>query len=132
MISSYPAIAHNSTLFMVLRLHGGMDKALDDLAPLTDEPDMITWDDDPEGKRAKMPCGHAIGPDSLTAYCRSLLSAGKFQFLCPYVKDNVRCNREWTYIEVRRFGVLNKEEQKIFETKISELWGYKNVLVVRL
>ena len=95
-------------------------KALDNLVPLTDEPDMITWDDDAEGKRAKMPCGHAISPDSLTAYCRSLLTAGKFQFFCPYVGGDSRCNKEWTYIEVHRFGVLNKEEQKTFETKITE------------
>ncbi|XP_052073217.1 uncharacterized protein LOC127711259 [Mytilus californianus] len=39
---------------------------------LTSEPDMITFDDDKDGQRAKMPCGHAIGPESLTAYCRSL------------------------------------------------------------
>jgi len=124
-ISNYPAIVHGSTLYMVLRLLGGEDeyeKELDELAQLTDEPDMITWDDDPLGKRAKMPCGHAIGPESLTAYCRSLLTAGKFQFLCPYVDNNngTRCNKEWSYIEVRRYGVLSKEEQKEFETKISE------------
>ena len=121
-ISEYPQIVHQSTLFMVLRLLGGEEfaKQLDDLAPTTDEPDMITWDDDPYGVRAKMPCGHAINPESLTAYCRSLLTAGKFQFMCPYVKDDVRCNQEWTYIEVRRFGVLSLEEQKLFETKISE------------
>ena len=120
MISDYPAIINMSTLFMVLRLHGGETKQLDDMVELTEEPDMITWDDDPNDLRAKMPCGHAISPESLTVYCRSLVTAGKFQFLCPYVKDNVRCNREWTYIEVRRFGVLNAEEQKLFETKISE------------
>ena len=27
-------------------------------------PDMITWDDDPENKRAKMPCGHAISKEA--------------------------------------------------------------------
>ena len=27
----------------------------------TTEPDMITFDDDPTCKRAKMPCGHVIG-----------------------------------------------------------------------
>ena len=145
LISDYKGIVHGSVLFMVLRLPGGSDrmpttdettvvqtelessvtqesKDLDSLAPLTNEPDMITWDDDPLGKRAKMPCGHAIGPESLTAYCRSLLSAGKYQFLCPYVSPDgkVRCNKEWSYIEVRRFGVLNKTEQKDFETRISE------------
>jgi hypothetical protein len=128
-ISDYPSIMHGSNLFMVMRLLGGQDqqqpppKELDDLVDLTDEPDMITWDDDPEGKRAKMPCGHAIAPESLTTYCRSLLSAGKFIFLCPYVDPtNItkRCNKEWSYIEVRRFGVLSDDEQKEFETKISE------------
>ena len=122
-LSDYPAIQNDSTLFLVMRLPGGFDeKQLDEAAELTDEPDMITWDDDPEGKRAKMPCGHAISPDSLTAYCRSLLTAGKFQFICPYVDrtNNARCNTEWTYVEVRRFGVLTKDERKFFETKISE------------
>lgn len=130
-ISDYPAIGHGSTMFMVMRLLGGNDtyvedppfvKELDELAELTDEPDMITWDDDPEGKRAKMPCGHAISPDSLTAYCRSLLSAGKFQFNCPFIDrtSGTCCNTEWPYIDVRRFGVLSKDEQKDFETKISE------------
>ncbi len=66
---------------MVLRLPGGQHKVLDDLMPITDEPDMTTWDDDPDDKRAKMPCGHAISPHSLTAYCRSLLSA-KFALWC--------------------------------------------------
>ncbi len=132
LISDYKGIVHGSVLFMVLRLYGGSShldtsvtqesKDLDALVPLTDEPDMITWDDDPDEKRAKMPCGHAIGPDSLTAYCRSLLSAGKYQFLCPYVSPDrkFRCNKEWSYIEVRRFGVLNATEQKDFETRITE------------
>lgn len=150
LISDYKGIVHGSVLFMVLRLLGGSDheregtddeaglteesKDLDALAPLTDEPDMITLDDDPDGKRAKMPCGHAISPDSLTAYCRSLLSSGKYLFLCPYISPDrkFRCNREWTYIEVRRFGVLNKFEQKDFETRITETTcarpkGYRNV-----
>ena len=129
LISDYPAICNDSTLFMVLRLHGGedVDKQLDDLITRSDEPDMITWDDDPNNERAKMPCGHAITAESLTAYCRSLLTAGKFQFLCPFVKDDFRCNKEWTYIEVRRFGVLSKEEQKEFETKISENYLRKSM-----
>ena len=57
-------LQHGSTVFLVLRLKGGTDippeKVLDDAVELSDAPDMITWDDDPENKRAKMPCGHAI------------------------------------------------------------------------
>ena len=62
-------VENNSTLYLVLRLKGGMmdenQKQLDEDVELTYEPDMITWDDDPENLRAKMPCGHAIGK----AYC---------------------------------------------------------------
>ena len=62
-LSNY-GLQHGSTVFLVLRLRGGSDipppKELDDAVELTDAPDMITWDDDPENKRANMPCGHAI------------------------------------------------------------------------
>lgn len=61
-------LQHGSTVYLVLRLRGGSDdvpplKVLDDAVELTDAPDMITWDDDPENKRAKMPCGHAISKE---------------------------------------------------------------------
>ena len=121
-------LKNKSTLFMVLRLPGGSDslpptaKVLDDGVQLTDEPDMITWDEDPDGQRAKMSCGHAIGPESLTAYCRSLLTSGKYRFICPYVSPDLsqHCNKEWAYVDVRRLAVLTKDEQREFEIKISE------------
>ena len=60
-------LQHGSTVFLVLRLKGGSDipppKQLDDAVELSEAPDMITWDDDPENKRAKMPCGHAISKE---------------------------------------------------------------------
>lgn len=63
-------LQHGSTVFLVLRLKGGSDfpppKELDDAVELSDAPDMITWDDDPENKRAKMPCGHAISEKLLS------------------------------------------------------------------
>jgi len=109
---------------LVLRLLGGAGYGCGDCedVELTEEPDMITFDDDPDDLRAKMSCGHAIGPESLTAYCRSLVSEGKFQFFCPYVdpKSDARCRVEWQYIDIRKIGQLNDEERKFFETKISE------------
>lgn len=63
LISDY-GIEKRSTLFIVFRLRGGSDqirvKVLDDTVELSDAPDMITRDDDPDIKRVKMPCGHAI------------------------------------------------------------------------
>lgn len=64
-LSDY-GVQNESNVYLVLRLLGGSDtsippeKVLDDAVELSDAPDMITWDDDPENKRAKMPCGHAI------------------------------------------------------------------------
>lgn len=58
-----------SNVFLILRLLGGSmtsippEKELDDAVELSEAPDMITWDDDPENKRAKMPCGHAISKE---------------------------------------------------------------------
>lgn len=64
-LSDY-GMQNESNVFLILRLLGGSNrssippvKELDDAVELTDAPDMITWDDDPENKRAKMPCGHA-------------------------------------------------------------------------
>ena len=69
LISHY-GIENLSTLFHVLRLRGGSDqihvKVLDDTVELSDAPDMITWDDDPDNKRVKMPCGHAISKRFIT------------------------------------------------------------------
>ena len=56
----------------------------------------------------------------MTAYCRSLLDAGKFRFLCPYIGNNTYCGKEWAYFNIRRLAVLTKEEIKIFETKITD------------
>ncbi|XP_071179599.1 uncharacterized protein [Mytilus edulis] len=85
---------------------------------LTSEPDMITFDDDKDGLRAKMPCGHAIGPESLTAYCRSLLTSGKYEFRCPHM-DPSYCGRIWEFYTVNKLAVLTKQERKEFETQIA-------------
>jgi len=61
---SYYGIEKRSTLFLVSRLRGGSEEmhvnALDPTVELSDVPDMITWDDNPDNKRVKMPRGHAL------------------------------------------------------------------------
>ncbi|KAK3546652.1 hypothetical protein QTP70_031428 [Hemibagrus guttatus] len=37
-------------------------------------------DDDPNTQRLEMSCGHAVTPESLTAYCRSLLDQAIFLY----------------------------------------------------
>lgn len=95
-LSDY-GMQNESNVFLILRLLGGSmtsippEKVLDDAVELSDAPDMITWDDDPENKRAKMPCGHAI---SKQVFLSSFLSS---PFCCaaptiqPYLSHSCRC-----------------------------------------
>ncbi|XP_033725524.1 uncharacterized protein LOC117315441 [Pecten maximus] len=133
-VSDYK-LQDRSTLFVVIRLPGGNDpdpplkpKQLDEDVERTDLPDMITWDDDPANPRAKTPCGHAIGPESLTAYCRSLMSAGQWQFHCPYTdrKNSTECGQIWEYSIVKRLAVLTDDEKKYFETKLAQNYMRKS------
>lgn len=62
-------------------------------------------------------------PESLTAYCRSILDAGRSRFLCPYISEDeppVYCGVEWDYVDVRRLAVLTDAEIEEFEKKISK------------
>jgi len=127
-------ITRGSTIFLVLRLHGGDDEKRhnpdDPDVELTNEPDMITFDDDPTNPRAKMPCGHGITPESLTAYIRSLVTEGKFQFFCPYVDkndSNIRCRVEWDYLDIRALALLTDDECSFFETKIAENYALRAI-----
>lgn len=73
--------------------------------------------------RAEMSCGHAVTPESLTAWCRSLLDKGHYKFNCPALKNGtlVKCDAVWPYQEVRRLAVLTTEEMKYFEESIGRL-----------
>ncbi|XP_067850797.1 potential E3 ubiquitin-protein ligase ariadne-2-like [Heptranchias perlo] len=79
--------------------------------------DDITEDDDPDVLRAEMSCGHAVDPNSLTGWCRHLLSQGNYRFTCPATKAGTvgKCGKEWSYPEVRRMALLTDKEREYFE-----------------
>ncbi|XP_043557925.1 uncharacterized protein DDB_G0292642-like isoform X1 [Chiloscyllium plagiosum] len=85
--------------------------------------DEITGDDTPDILRVEMSCGHAVDPNSLTAWCRSLIDQGHFIFHCPAAKEctEEKCNKQWPYVEVRRHALLTNEEQQYFENKIATI-----------
>jgi len=83
--------------------------------------DAITNDNDGE-LRAILSCGHAVDPNSLTSWCKSLIDDGKVEFFCPAITDsttNKRCNKKWNYDEVKRIALLNELETEYFEKKLS-------------
>ncbi|XP_073330807.1 E3 ubiquitin-protein ligase RNF19A-like [Pagrus major] len=62
--------------------------------------------------RAKMSCGHAVTPMSLTDWCRRLLDQGKSRFVCG------KCDVEWPFEEVRKMALLTPEEVNEFKKKM--------------
>ncbi|XP_017327077.1 E3 ubiquitin-protein ligase RNF19B [Ictalurus punctatus] len=99
----------------------------DSTLTFVDRADEITLDDDPNTQRIEMSCGHAVTPESLTAYCRSLLDQAVYTFVCPAITDdnNKKCGAEWKYMEVRRIALLTEEEQSHFEETMAELAAAK-------
>ncbi|XP_062416821.1 uncharacterized protein LOC119221679 [Pungitius pungitius] len=88
----------------------------DDLDPLPSE-------EGDQCLRAEMSCGHAVTPESLTGWCRSLLDQGQYKFKCPALKEGThhRCDAVWSYQEVRRLAGLTPEEMQYFEEKMARL-----------
>lgn len=136
-------IQKNSTVHLVLRLHGGSQPSTftqrvpppppvekqhqsDDfsLKFTKDIPDAITGMSDPDDQpRVLMTCGHAVDPNTLTAWCRSLLDDHQWEFFCPAITHEVpmkKCKKVWDYSEVRKIALLSEAEQKYFESKMSE------------
>ena len=133
-------IQKNSTIHLVIRVHGGTERSRVRVPPMTgrykvhdksdvtlkftDKPDAILGTSDPDDpKRVEMSCGHAVDPNSLTAWCRSLLDKHEYEFHCPAITGNDKlkqCKKVWEYAEVRRMALLNDEERKYFESKMSE------------
>ncbi|XP_078266141.1 uncharacterized protein LOC144599252 isoform X2 [Rhinoraja longicauda] len=89
-------------------------------------PDDIT-DDEPGVFRVELSCGHATDPISFTEWCRSLMDQGHMKFHCPASAHgtNGKCNKEWSYQEVRTCALLSVEERQVFEEKLGLLSAAK-------
>ncbi|PWA28890.1 hypothetical protein CCH79_00012894, partial [Gambusia affinis] len=87
---------------------------LDTTLSFVDRPDDLepafSDDDEDQGLRAEMSCGHAVTPQSLTGWCRSLLDQGQYKFRCPAVDEDTQeiCGAVWPYKEVRRLADLSR------------------------
>nr|XP_043878037.1 probable E3 ubiquitin-protein ligase RNF217 isoform X3 [Solea senegalensis] len=69
-----------------------------------------------------MSCGHAVTPETLTGWCRSRLDEGDYKFTCPaLVNGTKKCNKLWSYQEVRRLADLSPEEMQDFEMTMAHL-----------
>ena len=77
---------------------------------------MLSLDDSNEA-RAKMPCGHVISTESMTAFLRSLVTSRKFSIICPSEKTTgAPCEAYWPYELCRQVAVLSKAEMEEFES----------------
>ena len=128
-------IQRSSTIAVVMRVHGGSkippppksefkvhhDLLSQSLKLSAKEPDSILGSSNPnDPPRVQMTCGHYVDPNSLTDYCRTLLTEFR-QFSCPAIVDgNTKtCGKIWKYSEVRQKALLSDQECKYYETKMS-------------
>ncbi|XP_019951054.1 E3 ubiquitin-protein ligase DDB_G0292642-like isoform X2 [Paralichthys olivaceus] len=87
-----------------------------------DDLDPVSSEDGDGGLRAVMSCGHAVTAESLTQWCRSRLDQGIYKFTCPALVEGTKlCNKEWSYIEVRRLAILSVSEMKKFERTMARM-----------
>ncbi|XP_075948752.1 putative E3 ubiquitin-protein ligase ariadne-2 isoform X1 [Anarhichas minor] len=69
---------------------------------------------DYKSRRAKMSCGHAVTPMSLTHWCRRQLDKGGWEFVC----GQTGCDVEWPFEEVCKMALLTHNEIEEFNKKI--------------
>ncbi|XP_070849298.1 E3 ubiquitin-protein ligase ARIH2-like [Chaetodon trifascialis] len=82
----------------------------------TDEDDVLDfYYEGFRSKKAKMSCGHAVTPMSLTAWCRRLLDD---EGNCSFVCGQTNCNVMWPYAEVCKMALLTSDERDYFERKM--------------
>ncbi|KAL5010831.1 hypothetical protein ScPMuIL_013136 [Solemya velum] len=74
--------------------------------------------------RYLMPCGHAITPENLYAFCWSELNSGKVEFKCPAIIDDYTktCNKKWDFRHVVRGACLSDDEMNLFSGFLSNNW----------
>ncbi|KAJ4948546.1 hypothetical protein JOQ06_020079 [Pogonophryne albipinna] len=70
--------------------------------------------EDYKSLRAKMSCGHAVTPMSLTIWCRYLLDSGECNLVC----GQTDCDVEWPFEEVCKMALLTEEELEYFEKTV--------------
>ena len=86
------------------------------------EPDIMT-DDSSNEARAKMPCGHVVSRESMTAYLKSLIEKRQIIIKCPGdIGDNKLCNYVWSFSLCKKIGVFTQQENNFFETNFSAIF----------
>ncbi|XP_045191388.2 uncharacterized protein LOC123548301 isoform X2 [Mercenaria mercenaria] len=116
-------IEDESNIGAVLRLpggSGGFEKRYGNKVKLSKRDDMLGIDD----QAVDMPCGHAIGPNSMTWYVKEQVGPehSKYQICCPAVVDdtmNETCKQPWGFKKVKKVALFTKDERTDVEGKIS-------------
>jgi len=109
-------IKHNSNFVALVRLNGGafhnsQGHKIDKSVQMTEEECILSLDD--EDPTMKLPCGHAIAPNSLAEYVKRQIADGKSKLRCP------TCTKEWKVSIIKNMG-LTDEEIKSMEVGLSK------------
>jgi len=85
------------------------------------KPDCVTLDDSNTTARALMPCGHAIGPESMVHLLQTLIKSGKYIIRCPGSNSQGKaCNTVWPFDLCKVVGILSRDEKYIIEEGLAQ------------
>jgi hypothetical protein len=80
------------------------------------KPDCLTFEDSVDTYRALMPCGHAIGTDSMIHLLTTLVKEKGYIIRCPGLNSmNKQCNSEWPFDLCKRVAVMTRDEKVTIE-----------------
>lgn len=89
---------------------------------LTVQPCIFTSSAKASEMRGLMSCGHAVECMNLYSYCYHSILHDKYEIRCPaLLSDDPRnkCNKKWTYDEIRRMCMLTPQDRDFFEMALN-------------
>ena len=89
--------------------------------------DFISFDNSETSPRALMPCGHAIGSDSMLEYLNNTIQKNQeYKIHCDAIKSNNykdKCNAEWPFRLSKIIANLSKSEGIKIDNGFAQLYS---------
>ena len=99
---------------------------------LSSDPCIFTNSSKASEMRGIMSCGHPVECMSLYSFVYNSILHDKFEIRCPALMSddpNDKCNKRWTYVELRRMCLLEGTEKDYFELglNLNRIWAEGDV-----
>lgn len=118
MMADYDGLGPNSTVYLLIRFHGGSSDVLSSLKPF---PIGIPQEKDKcsicySSPSVKMPCGDLFCPPCIISNTNDAINKKKTEILCSL------CGKRWELSVIRKYASVSSEEMNELTKKLSEIY----------